>query len=155
MLLKEILHDKGGQVHAIGPQATLKDAVAQLVRHNIGSLIVRQGEDLSGSVLGIITERDILRAQACQTQPLDQLRVATVMSVDLVTAEPDSDLGRAMWLMTTRRVRHLPVISAGELLGIVSIGDIVKAHHDRLELENHHMRSYIQGDRPELAAPEG
>jgi CBS domain-containing protein len=151
MLLKEIVHGKGMQVHAIGPEATLDDVVGELVRYNIGSLLVRGGETADGAILGIITERDILRAQAAHRAPLERLRVANVMSTELITAMPDDDILAAMLLMTTHRVRHLPVMSAGELFGIVSIGDIVKAHHDQLELENHHRRSYIHGERTEMS----
>jgi CBS domain-containing protein len=113
------------------------------VRFNIGSLLVRESQ--SGPILGIITERDILKAQAAHRAPLEQLRVVTFMTRELITAQPDDDTTVAMRLMTTHRVRHLPVVNGETLFGLVSIGDIVKVHHDELEMENHHMRSYIQG----------
>jgi CBS domain-containing protein len=86
-----------------------------------------------------------LKAQAANRVPLTELPVAKFMSSALVTAGPDDDISVAMGLMTTHRIRHLPVIEDGYLHGLVSIGDVVKAQHDELEMENHHMRSYIQG----------
>ena len=148
MLLREIVQAKGTVVHTIGPSASCQEAVAELVRHNIGSLLVR--EDAGGPILGIITERDILRAQADQREPLDKLRVAAIMSTKLIHADGDDDIVVAMHLMTTHRIRHLPVVRGEELLGILSIGDIVKTNHDQLIMENHYMRSYIQGERTDV-----
>ncbi len=151
MLLKDILRQKTKEVHSISPSASLDDVVTELVRFNIGSLLVRETSD--GPVQGIITERDILRAQAAHRAPLAQMQVGVYMSSELITAQPDDDITVAMRLMTTHRVRHLPVIREGELYGLISIGDIVKAHHDELEMENYHMRSYIQGGTSSVAMP--
>lgn len=149
MMLKDIVQAKGVEVHAIAPSALCDDAVATLVRYNIGSLLVRNNWE--GAILGIITERDILRAQAMRRVSLRQMSVASVMSADPIIAEADDDIVFAMRLMTNHRIRHLPVMVKGELLGIVSIGDIVKAQHDHLEMENHFMRSYINGEGPTAA----
>jgi CBS domain-containing protein len=143
MRLRDVLERKSSDVRSISSQATCDDVVTELVRYNIGSLIVR--DKPGGPILGIITERDILKAQAANRVPLTELPVAKFMSSALVTAGPDDDISVAMGLMTTHRIRHLPVIQDGRLHGLVSIGDIVKAQHDELEMENHHMRSYIQG----------
>ena len=143
MRLRDVLDRKSSDVRSISSQATCDDVVTELVRFNIGSLIVR--DEPGGPILGIITERDILKAQAANRVPLTQLPVAKFMSSALVTARPEDDITVAMGLMTTHRIRHLPVIQDGRLHGLVSIGDIVKAQHDELEMENHHMRSYIQG----------
>ena len=143
MRLRDVLAGKSKDVRTISSTASCDDVVMELVRFNIGSLIVRDRPD--GPVLGIITERDILKAQAANRVPLADLRVAKFMSSALVTAGPDDDITVAMGLMTTHRIRHLPVVEGGELFGLLSIGDIVKAQHDELEMENHHMRSYIQG----------
>jgi CBS domain-containing protein len=151
MRLKEVLERKGKDVRSIPSQATCAEVVAVLVEHNIGSLLVR--EEPGSPVLGIITERDILRAHANHNLTLDQLTVATVMSSKLVTAKPDDDLQEAMRLMTDHRIRHLPVMLADELCGLVSIGDIVKANHDELVRENHDMRNYIQGGGGSVVAP--
>jgi CBS domain-containing protein len=152
MRLKEILDQKNSEVRTISSQSTCDDVVTELVRCNIGSLIVR--DTLDGPILGIITERDVLKAQAANRVPLQQLPVAKFMTSKLITAGPDDDITVAMGLMTTHRIRHLPVIQDSRLHGLVSIGDIVKAQHDELEMENHHMRSYIQGGAGSAIAPQ-
>jgi CBS domain-containing protein len=142
MLLREVLKKKSRHVHTISPTASVDEVVQELVRLNIGSLLVRDFP--GGPILGIITERDILRALA-QRAPLEQLRVGVCMSRQLITAQPEDDITVAVQLMTTHRVRHVPVVNGGELYGIVSIGDVVMAHHAELELENDLMHRYIQG----------
>jgi signal-transduction protein with cAMP-binding, CBS, and nucleotidyltransferase domain len=151
MRLREILDQKSHEVRTISSQATCDDVVTDLVRFNIGSLIVRDAPD--GPVLGIITERDVLKAQAANRVPLQQLPVAKFMTSTLISARPDDDVTVAMGLMTTHRIRHLPVIADDRLHGLVSIGDVVKAQHDELMMENHHMRSYIQGGGGSALAP--
>jgi CBS domain-containing protein len=143
MLLKDVLEKKCRDVHTITSNASADEVVTQLVRFNIGSLLVRDSP--GGPILGIVTERDILRALAARVAPLEQLRVSACMTCELITAQPGDDITVAMRLMTTHRVRHIPVVHHDQLHGIVSIGDIVKAHHDVLELENYLMQSYIQG----------
>lgn len=155
MNLHDILLAKGTEVHTISPAAMLDDVVRELVRNNIGSLVVCETARMGAQtcMIGIITERDILRAQAAHEAPLEQLRVASVMTSHLITAAPDDPIEHAMRLMTEHRVRHLPVVQDGRLCGLVSIGDIVKAHHDLLEMENYYMRSYIRGEGAEIATP--
>ncbi len=146
MLLQEILRHKGSVIHSIHPDATLDDVVQTLVRHNCGSLIVSiTAGDPSTPMLGIITERDILRACAGRVAPLDQLRVREVMTENIAVGAPSDSVEDTMGTMTHRRIRHLPVIENGRLVGIVSIGDIVKAQHDHLTMENHYLKTYIQG----------
>ena len=139
--VRDILKVKGSRVHTIGPHATVLEAAALMNEHKIGSLVVMSDEQ----VIGIITERDILKAHAANRVPLGELPLARFMTGKLVTANPDDDITVAMGLMTEHRIRHLPVVEAGQLFGLVSIGDVVKAQHDELIMENHHMRSYIQG----------
>ena len=157
MRLQDILYRKGCDVHIIGPEATLDDVVAELVKYNVGSLVVcesvSKGTDIQ--VIGIITERDILRAQAEHRATLEELTVGATMSTELVTACPDDRIDRAMKLMTEHRIRHLPVMLEGQLRGIISIGDVVKTHHDELEVENYYMRSYIQGEGAEVGTQFG
>ena len=144
MLLEEILHSKGSRVLSIDPQATLADVVQKLVKNNCGSLVVCEQEDCTRMV-GIITERDILRACADRKASLEQLRVRDVMSADLVTCTPHDSVQDAMGVMTNRRLRHLPIVDDdGRLVGIVSIGDLVKHQHDQLSMENHYLKTYIQ-----------
>ena len=145
MKLTDILRVKGTDVHSIAPQAKLTDVVRKLVDHNIGSLVVC--EDLGcrqGRVLGIITERDILRACAESETSLSERTVAEVMTKDLVVGSPYDSIDDTMGLMTEHRVRHLPVMEGDELKGMISIGDVVKAHHHLAVVENHYLKSYIQ-----------
>jgi CBS domain-containing protein len=144
MSLQAILQHKGSRVFAIAPHATLADVVQNLVKHNCGALVVCEDEDCTRMV-GIISERDILRAWAARRTPLDQLRVAEVMTNDVATGAPNDSVQDAMGVMTERRIRHLPIVDdRGELIGIVSIGDLVKHQHDQLTLENHYLKTYIQ-----------
>jgi CBS domain-containing protein len=147
MMLQEILRNKSATVRSISPQATLEDVVQTLVRHNIGSLVVCEDSDDNQpcQMVGIITERDILRASAAHRAPLSAQRVEDVMTREVVTASPTDSVEEVMGLLTDRRVRHLPVLDDGKLVGIISIGDVVKAQHDELSLENHYLRSYIHG----------
>jgi CBS domain-containing protein len=145
-LLREILHSKGSLVHSITQRATLADAVQQLVHKNLGSLVVCESEDDPTHMIGIITERDILRACADRNAPLEQVRVSEVMSRELITCSPDDTVQDAMGAMTNHRIRHLPIIDDdGSLMGIVSIGDLVKHQHDQLTMENHYLKTYIHG----------
>ena len=146
MTLRDILHAKGHVVHAIGSHATLEDVVQKLVHHNCGSLVVYDsGSPEFERMVGIITERDILKACATHGAPLSALRVADVMTVDVVVGLPSDSVENTMGLMTDMRIRHLPVIENGQLFGLVSIGDVVKLHHDRLTMENHYLKSYLHG----------
>jgi CBS domain-containing protein len=145
MSLQQILQHKGSRVLSISPRATLADVVQKLVKHNCGSLVVCEEEDCT-KMLGIITERDILRACTEGHAPLAQMRVSEAMSADLATGSPNDSVQDAMGVMTDRRIRHLPVVDDdGRLVGLVSIGDLVKHQHDQLTMENHYLKSYIQG----------
>jgi CBS domain-containing protein len=96
-------------------------------------------------MLGIITERDILRACAAHHAPLAARKVADAMTTDVITASPGDCVEEAMGLLTDRRIRHLPVMDDDQLIGMISIGDVVKAQHDALSMENHYLKSYIHG----------
>lgn len=141
MQLKEILESKGDQVHTIHPEQTLADVVRTLVERNCGSLVVCEGERM----VGIITERDILRACDALEQPLEQVTVQSRMSREVVTGSPEDRVEHVMGLLTERRIRHLPVLKGEQLVGMISIGDVVKAQHHLLSIENHYLKNYIQG----------
>lgn len=145
MDLREILHIKGHVIHTIGQNATLEDVVQKLVRNNCGSLVVCDDESNSGRMVGIITERDILRACAKHQGPLATLQVGDAMTADVAVGSPGDSVEDTMGLMTRLRIRHLPVVEDGRLLGLVSIGDVVKMQHDRLTMENFYLKSYLQG----------
>lgn len=140
MQVRDILGDKGRTVHTCSPDDTLADAVDLLVGHNIGSLVVIE----NGEMVGIITERDILRASAAIRGPLDFVRVEERMTRCPVVVSPSDEVCDAMGVLTERRIRHLPVVENGQMIGIISIGDLVKAQHDELCRENHYLKSYIQ-----------
>lgn len=145
MKLMDILRVKGTMVHCISPQAKLCDVIHRLCEYNIGSLVVR--EDLGGRpgrVVGIITERDILKACDCENTSWGERAVADAMSKDLVVGSPLDTIDDTMGLMTQHRIRHLPVMDGDELKGMISIGDVVKAHHHLAVVENHYLKSYIQ-----------
>jgi CBS domain-containing protein len=143
MILREILNTKGHVVHAIDASDSLEDVVQKLVRQNCGSLVVYD-KSSPARMVGIITERDILRACAAHKAALWELRVVDAMTADLVVGSPNDSIEDTMGLMTNKRIRHLPVVEDDQLLGLVSIGDIVKTQHDRLTMENHYLKSYLQ-----------
>ena len=140
MLLKDILAAKGKKVFSVDVRARLADVVQDLVKHNIGSLIVCDGE----SMVGIVTERDILRTVAASDARLEEICVRDRMTVNVISASPEDEVSAVMGVMTQRRIRHLPVLEDGKLVGMVSIGDLVKAQHDRVTMENQQLLNYIQ-----------
>jgi len=140
MKLRTILRDKGQVIHGISPTDTLGAAVDQLVANNCGALIVFDNDRMAG----IITERDVLKACAELSAPLDAA-VMDRMTTKLVTATPDDDLEHVMGLMTRHRIRHLPILDNETLVGVISIGDIVKSQHEELSKENQFLKQYIQG----------
>jgi CBS domain-containing protein len=145
MTLQDILSVKGSTVYTIAPEATLADVVRELVEHRVGALVIC-GPDTAEEkrLLGIITERDILYCCARGDTDLAKVRVADVMSTNLLTSTPEAAIEEVMGLMTNKRIRHLPVLSKGRLAGIISIGDVVKAQHDNLAMENRFMKDYIR-----------
>jgi CBS domain-containing protein len=143
MLLREILQSKGTLVHTIDASDSLETVVQELVRHNCGSLVVYDSQSKSRCMVGIITERDILRALASHHAALCDLRVSEAMTRNVVIGAPHDSIEDTMGLMTNRRIRHLPVIDDDELIGLISIGDIVKTQHDRLTMENHYLKNYL------------
>jgi CBS domain-containing protein len=145
MKIADILKAKGSHVYTIHPDATLATAIEELVRHNVGALVVCERDLEQGEVpCGIVTERDILRFVAAKKRSPEETKVSEIMTRELETSDPSRSVEEAMNVMTRRRIRHLPVLSGGKLVGIVSIGDLVKAQLDRLAMENQFMRSYIQ-----------
>lgn len=146
MNLRDILHGKGSIVHTIRADASLADVVQKLVKNNCGSLVVCDSDcSETDRLLGIITERDILKACAAGRGPLESTTVAQVMTRDMLVGSPHDTVEDAMGLMTINRIRHLPVVEDGQLLGMISIGDVVKSQHDRLTMENHYLKSYLHG----------
>ena len=139
MLISQILRTKGDMVFTVTPDATLADACTLLRERGVGALVVRQG---AGPVLGIVSERDVVRALAAGAEALDQ-SVRGCMSDDVVFAEPGESVDVLLGRMTDRRFRHLPVCEGDRLVGIVSIGDLVKAKIDATQAEADGLKAYI------------
>lgn len=144
MKLQEILLAKGSTVYSISPEATLQDVVGTLVEHRIGALVIcRPNASGEEEPVGIITERDILHACTAGSRALDDVKVSEAMTTTLIAGAPDDEVDMVMGLMTTCRIRHLPVLHEGRLAGMISIGDVVKAQHDQLAVENRFMKDYL------------
>ncbi len=141
MKMEEILRKKGHDVVTITESQSVLDAAQLLVDHNIGGLVVTEGEHPTG----ILTERDILRLTAQSPGELASIQVGAVMTRELITARPGDRLADMMDVMTETKIRHLPIMEEGRLTGIISIGDLVNACRVVAEEENVHMRQYIQG----------
>ena len=142
MNVHTILRDKGKSVATIHPDATIDRAVAVLRLRGIGALVV---SDDGENVVGILSERDIVDALGRYGDSLLAVKVSEVMSCPVVTCEPEDSVADLMAEMTSRRVRHFPVLENGRLCGIVSIGDLVKSRLDEIEYEAHSLRSFIAG----------
>lgn len=142
MRIRDILDEKGHEVITIAPDRTVDDAVSRLVEHDIGALVVERGKE----VVGIISERDVLRLGSDDPRLWRERRVEDVMTRDLLVGVGDDDLDYVMEIMTENRVRHLPIVEDGELRGIVSIGDVVNASRRDVKAENRYLRRYIQGE---------
>ncbi len=140
MLVSQVIRDKGGQVYAIGSDKSLAEAAKLLLERRIGAAVVMND---SGAVLGLLSERDIVRA-AAEAGP-DGLGqpVAAWMSRQVVLAALDETIETLLGRMTDRRTRHLPVIADGRLVGIVSIGDLVKHKIAAAEAEAEELKAYI------------
>jgi CBS domain-containing protein len=140
MTIAAVLGSKGSAVETIGAGDRLFDAVRRLGEKRIGALPVID----SGGIAGIMSERDVIYCLRDHGPEVLEWPVSRVMSAPAITAEPSMDVLTALALMTQRRIRHLPVVENGRLLGIVSIGDLVKHRMERIEAEAEAMRTYIQ-----------
>lgn len=141
MKIRDLLRGKGTAVVTIRPEATIHDAMTMLVNHRIGSLVVT---DEQGRIIGIITERDILRECAARSEQVKNTRVQEVMTTNPSIGVPDDEVGYVMGIMTNNRIRHLPIMAGERLEGIISIGDVVKAQLEETEFENRYLKDYIQ-----------
>jgi len=144
MNIASLLASKGIKVITIQPQETVRQAVALLAEHNIGALVV---VDRSSSPVGIVSERDVVRSAARNERVFSE-PVASLMTKDVIIGLPHDDLASVGHTMTERHIRHLPVMEAGKLVGIVSIGDVVKAQRDQYQGEVETLQTQILGDQP-------
>ncbi len=142
MQISTILTRKGSEVHTVNSGATLKEAADLLAEHGIGALVVT-GTDRP--VAGIISERDIVRELARSGGAAVDRTVADVMTTEVHTCEPTATVDELSRTMTERRIRHVPIVDGGQLVGIVSIGDVVKSRLVQLEIQTEAMEAYVTG----------
>jgi len=139
-----LLERKGSKVHSIPPTLSVFDAVAEMNRHRIGAIVILEGERL----VGMFTERDVLRRVVGAGLDPHRACVAEVMTADVITIGPEATLEETTSIFTEKRCRHLPVVENGKLLGLISIGDITRWMGDAHRAEAEHLRNYISGGMP-------
>jgi len=140
MFVSDILSQKGSSVFTVTPGTSIAQIAQQLSVRRIGSVLVLDDE---GAVAGIVSERDIVRALASHGAKALELDAKQVMTREVVTCDPDDSIDQVMESMTNGRFRHLPVVRHGELLGLVSIGDIVKSRLEETQHETEALKAYI------------
>ncbi|MDB5537616.1 MAG: hypothetical protein JWP26_4286 [Devosia sp.] len=140
MLVENILQTKGVLVHTLPETGTLADAVALLNRHNIGAVVITA---TGGSIIGILSERDIVRRLGADPANTLNLRIADCMVRGVVTGTLVTPIDEVMERMTNFRIRHMPIVDGDTLVGIISIGDVVKFKIEEVEQEANALREYI------------
>ena len=143
MTIESILRRKGADVTTIAPDASIKSAADWLCAKNIGALVVTS----EGAILGLISEREIVRAFSRHGEIAGSMTVKEIMQYGVTTVSPNESVNRVMNLMTQHRVRHMPVLRDGKLAGIISIGDVVKHRLEDLELETNVLRDVYYAGR--------
>ena len=139
MIIAGILRQKNAPVICVEADYTVRQAVFILHEARIGAVLVLEGDRLAG----LFSERDLVRLLAQEGESVLEAHVGDVMSTDLITLSPEQSCADAMALMTNQRIRHLPVLEAGQLIGIVSIGDLVKHRIEEIESEAEQLKAYI------------
>ena len=138
----DILIRKGNEIHCIHPAATVMEAVQSMNIHRVGALVVMKDD----SVVGMFTERDVLRRVLAEQRLPQDVTIADVMTADVICCPPDTDVADASQIMTERRVRHLPICgSDGRIIGMVSIGDLNAFYASHQEQTIHYLQDYIYG----------
>ena len=142
MKVTDVLRDKGDLVVTVTPDHTVTELLDRLAEHGVGALVVSAD---GTSVAGIVSERDVVRSLQRQGPGLLSAPVGDIMTAQVHTCPSDTDLDDLMRMMTDRRFRHVPVVDDDRLVGIVSIGDVVKHKIDLLQAERDHLTAYITG----------
>lgn len=144
MKMKDLLHKKGSDVFSIDEHKTVIDCLSVLNKKHIGILVVK---DKSGDFVGLISERDVLRAVASGKEDYAKMNVSQIMTprARIYSVQKDEHFEKAMKLMTEHRVRHIPVMDGDMILGIVSIGDLMKNLLESTQFENEQLNKYITG----------
>jgi CBS domain-containing protein len=143
MLVRDVLQAKGRNVISIDSEASVSEAVAKLVQNNIGSLPVVDHQ--SGALAGVFSERDVLRLIHNRGEGFGRLRIADVMTTKPVTCSLEDDVDDVMGKMSERHIAKVPVLQDAQLVGVISVGDVIKVMYDKLHAENQHLFSYIHG----------
>jgi len=141
--VRQLLQDKGSAVYTISPDDTVFRALEVMADHDVGALVVVDG---SGAVVGIFSERDYARKVILHGHASRDLKVNAIMSSPVVSVSPDQTVSDCMRLMTQRRFRHLPVVEDGRLVGLVSIGDVVKAVMSEQKFLIEQLQAYVSGE---------
>ena len=139
--VRDVLADKASHLHSISPQASVLDAIHKMNQAGIGALVVMQNDQM----VGMFTERDVLRRVVGEERNPAETVVAQVMTGAVICVEPDTDLDEVSEIMKQRRIRHLPVCKAGKLLGMISIGDVNAVHASNQQAQIHYLNEYIYG----------
>jgi CBS domain-containing protein len=139
MRIADVLRNKGASVATITPETSVSGLLTELSVHNIGAMVVVSAD----GVIGIVSERDVVRALQERGADLLRLPVSEIMTTFVATCEPADSVDSLSALMTAKRVRHIPVMENGRLAGIVSIGDVVKIRMEELEAQHEQLQAYI------------
>ncbi|MFL6099023.1 MAG: CBS domain-containing protein [Actinomycetales bacterium] len=140
MLISDVIRSKGDLVVTIAPDQTVKTLIDMLDEHRIGALVVSTD---GKTIAGIVSERDVVRRLHSDGADVLNLTVSDIMTADVRTAAPEDNLEHIARVMTDARVRHLPIVTGGELVAIISIGDVVKNRIDELQVERDQLVDYI------------
>jgi CBS domain-containing protein len=140
MRVADLLRTKGSEVATVPPKVSVTGLLEDLARHNVGAMVV---VDSSGALAGIVSERDVVRRLHERGAELLTAPVSEIMTSPVFTCEPGDGVDHLAEIMTERRIRHMPVVENGRLIGIVSIGDVVKSRIRQLESDREQLESYI------------
>lgn len=158
MKVQQILKEKGREVVTTRPGCTVLELIQQMNRHHIGAVVVL---NKLKDVIGIATERDVMRRCLKTLHPDLDMRVSEIMTTQLIVGHENDSVQHVMGVMTKNRIRHLPIVSGKHLVGLISIGDVVKSQLQEVETDNRHLVDYItssgyeQTPRPTSRAPDG
>ena len=141
MKVKDILRVKGNAIVSVSPDTIIFDALSLMSKYNVGAVLVVDNENL----VGVFTERDYARKIILKGRTSLDTSVSEIMSDELITVHPEESIAECMVLMSDKRVRHLPVVQDGHVVGIISIGDVVKFIIEEQEVVIEHFKMYISG----------
>ncbi len=139
--VSKVIEKKGNDILSVSPDSVVFDAIDKMAERSAGTALVMEGDQL----VGLISERDFIRKVYLQNKCGKGVKVSEIMSTELTTVSPDEVLENCMSIMTEKRIRHLPVLEEGAVVGIISIGDIVKFMAEQKDFEIKNLQSYISG----------